>query len=77
MNKLYWSYETAIGDTTNISVRSNGPCDKNQYFNYLVKIICAASGRIISATYPVIFADGSRSTIIHLSGRDEFYFGPK
>lgn len=73
----YWSYETSMGETTNVSVRAPKGVRVEDYYNFLIRFIVAHSNRLISVDKPCKFHDGAMCSIIRLDKRDEINFENK
>ncbi|XWV25303.1 hypothetical protein QJ856_gp0467 [Tupanvirus deep ocean] len=68
MDRPYWTYETFIGNTTNVSVRASKKVSRTEYFIFLSKFISDNNGRILSIDAPSVLADGSYVAIIRMIG---------
>ena len=83
MNGPYWCYETSIGNTLAVSIRSTGDCSSTEYYLYLAKFIYAYRHRItnindVSRLAGTIFDQREQyCCIINLSSREEIKFDNK
>ena len=73
MNRPFWNYETSIGNTINVSVRSAGTCTPTEYYLFLAKFICAHQDRIIEIR-DVSKPSDKYCCIILMSGREYLNF---
>ncbi|AQN68167.1 hypothetical protein [Saudi moumouvirus] len=72
--KPFWTYETCIGDNTNISIRCYNTVSYSDYYNFLGKFISEQSHRIQYISSPSKTITGGICCFIKLSGRDEVIF---
>ncbi|AKI79015.1 hypothetical protein [Acanthamoeba polyphaga mimivirus] len=74
MGKIYWNYETSIGDTTCVSIRSSGTVRDADYYSFLGEFATHFNSRITTIGYPLKTVDGSYICIISLKNRTMINF---
>lgn len=73
MYKVYWIYETAIGDSTNISIRTFGGENK-EFYIMLGKFVSKYFNYISDIDEPVKLSDGNLVVIIRMNKRMDINF---
>ena len=77
MDKVYWTYETFVGDEIAVSIRGYKEAIDSDFYHFFGKFISNFSHRIKLITQPSKLMNGSMVAIIKMHGKDLINFENK